>query len=147
MSISDRDAIDVWRDTYQAVWFRLKQDGRSPRHVIAGWADVKPSTAGAWKRGECTPDGGKMIVLAKAADADGYPALARLNVADEHRLVPRDEDLAVNGDLSDETRDISRLLFQIQEAEKRGDAGALRQCAAELHKEADEVDAEASLKD
>jgi hypothetical protein len=146
MPISDRDAIDVWRDTYQAVWFRLKQDGRSPRHVIAGWADVKPSTAGAWKRGECTPDGGTMIVLAKAADADGYPALARLNVADEHRLVSRDEDLAVNGDLSDETRDISRLLYEIQEAEKRGDGDALRRCAEELHKEADEVDAEASLK-
>jgi hypothetical protein len=147
MSISDRSPIDLWRDTYQEVWFRLKQEGRSPRHVIAGWADVKPSTAGAWKRGECTPGGGTMIVLARAADADGYPALARLNIASSNRLVPRADSLSVNGDLSDEARDITRLLYQIQEAEKRGDAEALRDCAEKLHKEADEVDAEAGLKE
>jgi len=145
MSLSDRSPIDVWRDTYQQVWFELKQDGRSPRQVIAGWGDCKPSTAGAWKRGDCTPDRETMMVLARNADDDGYPHFARLYHGQHSRLENREE-IRVDGCLGDETRDISRILYEIQEAEKRGDARALHDLADQLHREAEEVEGEASLR-
>lgn len=144
--MSERSPIDRWRDTYQRVWFRLEEDGRSARHVIAGWADCKPSTAGAWKRGDCTPSGGTMNVLARNAAADGYPALAQLTIPDNCRLVDSGDNLRVNGCLDDEKRDITRILHDIQQADHQGDAEWLHRLADELHHEADEVSGEANLK-
>ena len=145
MSISDRSPIDLWRDTFQQVWFELKQDGRSPRQVVAVWGDVKPSTAGAWRRGDCTPDRETMMILARNADEDGYPHFSRLYHGDESRLVNR-KVIRVNGCLKDEKRDITRILYEIQEADRRGDDEELHRLADELHREADEVSGEADLK-
>jgi len=144
MSSSDPSPIAAWRDALQELWFELKDESRSPRYVIAAWADCKPSTAGAWRRGECTPDLGTANRLARNAAAEGYPHLATLSLDDGHRIASIDGDVPVTGSLVDNIRDLDDLQAALWEAADCGDAGAIREIAQKLHHEADEIAAEAT---
>lgn len=139
-------AIDAWRDALQATWHDLEDEGRDPRHMIATWADIKPSTAYAWKNGKCTPDLGTAYRLARSAAADGYTRLAELAIDGSHRIAKMEGELVLDGCVQDEARDITQILSAIYEADQAGDADRLHALAEELHHEADELAGEASLK-
>ena len=138
-------AIDVWRDTIQATWQDLKDEGRDPKHMFAIWADVKPSTAYAWKNGKCTPDLGTAYRLARNAAADGYTRLADLALDASHRIASVSDEVSVDGCISDEARDITEILNDIYDAGAKGDAKRLHVLAERLHHEADELAGEASM--
>ena len=142
MAFSDRDAIDVWRDAYQRLWHDLEDEGRSPRHVIAGWADIKPSTAGAWKRGDCTPRWPKILRLARSACAEDYTHLSDLTVDETHMICRRKRSAIVTGTLHDNIRDLDRVESVLWEVDETGDVGQGREAVKSLRKEADELEAE-----
>jgi DNA-binding XRE family transcriptional regulator len=136
-------AVDVWRDTIQATWQDLKGEGRDPKHMFAAWADVKPSTAYAWKNGKCTPDLGTAYRLARNAAADGYTRLADLALDGSHRIAKMSGEVMIDGCVSDEARDITKILNDIYEADQNGDTEKLHALAEELHHEAEQLAAEA----
>lgn len=144
MASSDRSPIQAWRDALQETWFEIKREDRSPRYVISAWADVKPSTAGAWKRGECTPDLGTANRLARNAASEGYLQLASLGVDDSHRIAHVSESVPVTGTVHDNLRRLDRIECDVWDAAESGDRGALRKIASKLHEEADRIAAEAT---
>jgi len=142
MSTSDSDPIAAWRDAYQRLWHDLEDEGRSARYVISAWADIKPSTAGAWKRGDCTPDGGTMICLARQAASEGYTRLASLSVDEGHRIAPVSDEVPVTGTITDNNRDLDQLQSRLWDAYEAGNRSIVIEIGREIKQEGDEIIAE-----
>jgi hypothetical protein len=142
MAFSDRNPIDVWRDAYQRLWHDLEDEGRSPRHVISGWADIKPSTAGAWKRGDCTPQWAKILRLSRAACAEDYTHLSTLFVDETHMIAKRERAAIVTGTLHDNIRDLDQVESVLWEVQETGDVEQGRKAVRELREELTELEAE-----
>jgi len=139
MPDSDSDPIAAWRDAYQRLWHDLEDEGRSPRYVLSAWGDVKPSTAAAYKRGECTPPIGRVIRLARNAAEEGYMHLATLCVDEAHRIAEVTEEVPVTGTITDNNRDLDRLQTELWNAYEKGDRSRVIEIGKEVKKEGDEI--------
>lgn len=138
----DPDPIAAWRDAYQRLWHDLEDEGRSPRHVLSAWGDVKPSTAAAYKRGECTPPVDRVIRFARKAAAEGYMHLASLCVDESHRIADVPDEVPVTGTITDNNRDLDRLQTKLWDAYESADRTRVIDIGREIKEEGDEIIAE-----
>jgi len=141
---SNRSGLDAWRDAFHDTWQALKREGRDPRSVFASWADIKPSTAYAWKNGKCDPGLDAVLRLSRAACKAGYYQMPSLFVDDGHRIVGVEDEVRVTGTLTDNIRDLDAIENRIWGAAETGDVEGLKEAANDLHQEADEIAAEAT---
>lgn len=142
MSNTDPDPIAAWRDAYQRLWHDLEDEGRSPRHVLSAWGDVKPSTAAAYKRGECTPPVDRVIRFARNAAAEGYMHLSSLCVDEGHRIADVPDEVPVTGTITDNNRDLDRLQTELWDAYGDGERKRVIKIGRAIKDEGDEIIAE-----